>query len=71
MVTKKVGSTGRFGARYGKKLRTKVLEVEKRQLKKQVCPYCGRFQVKRQSAGVFDCKKCGTTFTGDAYMVKI
>jgi large subunit ribosomal protein L37Ae len=70
MVTKKVGTTGRFGVRYGKRLRTKVLEVENRQKKKQACPSCERFQVKRLAAGIFLCNKCKSKFTGDAYFVK-
>lgn len=70
MVTKKVGTTGRFGVRYGKKLRTKVLEVEKRQKQKQSCPYCSRLRVKRVAVGIFVCNKCNKKFTGDAYMVK-
>lgn len=70
MVTKKVGTAGRFGPRYGKRIRTKVLEIEKRQRRKEPCPTCGRLQVKRLAAGIFRCAKCHATFTGDAYMMK-
>lgn len=69
MATKRVGSAGRFGVRYGKRLRTKIAEVEKRQRKKQKCPYCHRFQVKRLAAGIFHCKKCESKFTGKAYTI--
>ena len=70
MVTKIVGSTGRFGVRYGKRLRTMTLQLEKRQRQKQICPYCSRPQVKRLAAGIFQCGKCSTKFTGDAYLMK-
>jgi len=67
MVTKKVGSAGRYGARYGRKLRAKVTAIEKRQRKKHTCPYCKRFTVKRISLGIYTCTKCANTFTGKAY----
>ena len=69
MATKKVGSTGRFGARYGKRLRQKMLNVEKEQKKPQLCPYCHRSKAKRLSAGIWQCKKCDSKFTGKAYKV--
>ena len=67
MATKKVGSSGRFGPRYGKTLKVKVATIEKQQRKKHKCPGCGKFQVKRQSLGIYSCKKCGKKFTGKAY----
>ncbi|MEK6952034.1 MAG: 50S ribosomal protein L37ae [Nanoarchaeota archaeon] len=69
MATKKVGSTGRFGARYGKTIRQRILAVEKRQKKKQLCPYCKRLTAKRIALGIFLCKKCNSKFTGSAYHV--
>lgn len=67
--TKKVKSAGRFGARYGKRIRQKITDVEARQRKKQKCPYCKRLGAKRLSAGIFICKKCNSKFTGKAYEV--
>jgi len=67
MVTKKVGSTGRYGVRYGKRLKSKILAIEKIQKKDQKCPYCHRVTVKRVSAGIWQCKKCDTKFTSKAY----
>jgi large subunit ribosomal protein L37Ae len=32
------------------------------------CPQCGFVKVKRESVGVWKCRKCGFTFTGGAYM---
>ncbi|MDD5253868.1 MAG: 50S ribosomal protein L37ae [Candidatus Nanoarchaeia archaeon] len=68
-MTKKVGSTGRFGVRYGRKIRKRVLDIEVRQKQKQTCPYCKKKQVKRLAAGIFHCKKCNSKFTGNAYEV--
>ena len=38
--TKKVKSTGRFGAGYGKKPRERFIKIEEKQRKKQICPFC-------------------------------
>ena len=68
-MAKKIGSVARFGARYGKRTKTKLLSVEKLQKKPQKCPYCSRYQVKRISAGIYFCNKCDTKFTGKAYVI--
>ncbi len=65
--TKKVGSTGRYGVRYGLKLRKKTLEVESKQKKKHICPFCKKTGVKRIAAGIWECNKCMNKFTGKAY----
>lgn len=70
MVTKKVGTAGRFGVRYGKRLRTLVQQIEVRQRQKHACPYCDRYRVKRVAAGIFLCGKCHAKFTGDAYLIR-
>ncbi len=69
--TKKVGSTGRFGAHYGLKIRKKVLEVEVLQRQKQKCPFCSKFALKRLSAGIWLCKTCGVKFAGGAYIPEV
>ncbi|HZX19912.1 MAG TPA: 50S ribosomal protein L37ae [archaeon] len=68
--TKKVGSTGRFGARYGVGIRKKLLKVEPLQLQKQKCPNCGSLVLKRLSKGIFKCRKCDYKFVGGAYLPK-
>ena len=68
-MTKKVGSAGRFGVRYGRKIRKRVADIEKKQKKFYVCPSCNVVRVKRVSAGIWKCKKCGLKFTGRAYEV--
>ena len=66
--TKKVKTTGRFGARYGVGIRKRVLKVEMKQKAKHSCPYCGFAAVKRQAPGIFVCRKCNSKFAGGAYI---
>ncbi len=66
--TKKVGITGRFGPRYGRKAKRTVKKIEERMKKDHICPQCDRAGVKRVSSGIWICRKCGTTFTGGAYL---
>ena len=66
--TKKVGATGKFGARYGLRIRRRYLEVEAQKTK--ICPYCKKKQLKRVAAGIWECKKCKTKFAGGAYTPK-
>jgi len=68
-MTKKVGSTGRFGPRYGTKKKKMILKVES-QTKNLVCPYCERVSLKKVAAGIWYCKKCKTKFAGGAYFPK-
>jgi len=70
MATKKIGSAGRFGVRYGTKSRNVIRDVEKRQKQKQECPYCERPALKRLAAGIWQCKKCNSKFAGAAYFPK-
>jgi len=65
--TKKVGSTGRWGARYGLKIRKDVLKIEKLQKCKHKCPFCSKFTVKRLSKGIWLCNHCKIKFAGRAY----
>ncbi len=64
---KKVGSSGRFGPRYGVKVRDNVKELEKRMKEEYECPRCNHERVERESTGIWECKKCGLTFAGGAY----
>lgn len=66
---KKTGSSGRFGARYGKTIRKKIKVIEELQKKKQFCPYCRTKKAKRLSMGIFLCNKCSSKFTAKAYNV--
>ncbi|HLC36346.1 MAG TPA: 50S ribosomal protein L37ae [archaeon] len=67
MSTKKVKSTGRYGARYGVGIRKRLIKVEEKQKRKHSCPDCGFKKVSRRAAGIFSCRKCGLEFAGGAY----
>jgi len=64
--TRKVKSSGRFGARYGRSVRTKITEIETLQRKKQHCLFCNGI-AKRVSKGIWECKKCDKRFASHAY----
>jgi len=64
---KKVKSAGRFGAKYGRSIRTRVIAVESKQKQKQTCLLCKKIGVKRISKGIWKCSKCGKKFASDAY----
>jgi len=65
--TKKVGPAGGLGARYGTAPRKQYIEVLTEMKKAHNCPQCGSQSVRRESVGVWKCRKCGLTFTGGAY----
>jgi len=67
MATKKVGATGRYGPRYGRRSKKMIVAIEKKQKKKQACPYCERQVLKRLASGIWTCKKCKVKFAGAAY----
>jgi large subunit ribosomal protein L37Ae len=66
--TKKVGSTGRFGSRYGAKLRRAVLDIDRRRHEPHRCPSCATRALKRVAVGLWECKKCGLQFAGGVYV---
>jgi len=66
----KLGSAKRFGSRYGRSLKQKLAKIETIQRGKHQCPYCRSFKAKRLSAGIWNCRKCGSKFTGKAYSIK-
>jgi len=65
--TKKIGPTRGLEARYGATVRKRYIEVVSGLKKEHKCPRCGSASVRRQSVGVWACKKCGAVFTGGAY----
>ena len=67
---KKTKSAGRFGARYGKRVRTKLVKVETKQRKKQKCPFCGKLGAKRLSNGIWKCNKCDKKFASGTYYLE-
>ncbi len=69
--TKKVGPSGRFGSRYGKGVKKKLVEIERVQKRKHKCPNCLKPGLKRISPGIWKCNKCGLKFAGNAYDPKV
>ncbi len=65
--TKKVGSTGKFGARYGWGVKVAFGKIEKKQKAIYVCPSCKKMALKRLSVGIWQCRKCNVKFAGGAY----
>jgi large subunit ribosomal protein L37Ae len=65
--TKKVGPTRGLGPRYGSTVRKRYAKIVEELKKPHTCPQCGLPRVKRESVGVWKCRKCGFTFTGGAY----
>lgn len=65
--TKKVGSTGRFGTRYGARLRKRVREIEANSKIRHRCPRCRLVKVEQKSVGIWECRKCEYKFAGGAW----
>ncbi len=65
--TKKVGPTRGLGARYGVSTRKRYRAIVVEARRKHQCPRCGFNTVRRESVGIWVCKKCGFKFTGGAY----
>lgn len=66
--TKKVGLARGLGTRYGATVRKRYIKVVSETRKNHKCPQCGSAAVKRESVGIWNCRKCGHTFTGGAYV---
>jgi large subunit ribosomal protein L37Ae len=67
MSTRRRRSPHGLGARYGRTVRKRLAEVEADLRKRHYCQNCGAKAVKRLSVGVWQCSKCGLTFSGGAY----
>ena len=64
---KKIKSAGRFGARYGKTPKERLVNVEKKQRVKQKCLFCNKNGVKRLSKGIWQCFKCNKKFASNTF----
>lgn len=65
--TAKVGITGKYGTRYGQKLRKQVKAIEILQRKKTICPFCGKTSIKRDAVGIWKCRACRRSIAGGAW----
>ena len=68
--SKKTKSAGRFGARYGKTVKDKLVKVETKQKAKQKCPFCEKEGVKRVSKGIWKCPRCDKKFASGTYYIE-
>ena len=69
--TKKVGMAGKFGCRYGSKTKEKWLRLKLQQKGEQKCPKCeSKSKNMRGTIGVWNCPRCGCTFSGGAWAPK-
>jgi len=68
--TKKVGTAGRFGPRYGRNIRFKVKNVEALSRVAQECPNCSKPKIKRLARGIYECEACNAKLAGKAYTLK-
>ena len=66
--TRKVKMAGRFGPRYGLRIRRAVVEIEVLQRRKYVCKRCGKKAVKRVGTAIWECRSCGYKFAGGTYV---
>lgn len=67
MRTRKVGAAGKFGSRYGKKIREDFVKIESLKKTSWECPRCLKKRVRRLAAGVWECDACKHRFAGKAY----
>jgi len=68
--TKKIKHSGRFGVRYGIVTKARINKIEAKQRKKQKCPFCKAFKLKREAAGIWFCNKCKRRFASSAYFLE-
>ena len=69
--TKKVGLAGRYGARYGVRVRKQTKTVETAKGKSYECPRCHQVAVRRVASGIWRCRRCDLKFAGGAYTPNI
>jgi len=67
--TKKVGSAGRLGPRYGVRIRKRIADIEKLSKKWHECPKCMAKAVKREANGIWKCRHCGVSIASSSYVL--
>jgi large subunit ribosomal protein L37Ae len=65
--TQKVGITGKYGTRYGQKLRKQAKAIEILQRTKYTCTFCGKNSIRRSAVGIWKCRACRRCIAGGAW----
>ncbi len=68
--TKKAGITGKYGPRYGVKIRKQIKSVSRHRARPQRCPECQADAVKRVASGIWKCNHCKLKFAASAYSIR-
>lgn len=63
--TKKVGMAGKYGSRYGRRIRERIVKAGP--TRRFRCPSCMKLTLRRESAGIWCCSSCGIRIAGKAY----
>jgi len=66
--TKKVGSAGRLGARYGVRIRKRIADIESQSKGRHECPKCKAVALTRLANGIWFCRHCGMKMASSSYM---
>lgn len=66
--TKKVGSAGRLGARYGVRIRKRIGDIESQSKGRHECPKCRAVALARRANGIWWCRHCGAKIASSSYM---
>jgi large subunit ribosomal protein L37Ae len=65
--TKKAGTAGRLGPRYGVKIRRRIAEIEAQGRGRHECPKCKSKAVTRTGTGIWTCRHCKAKMASSAY----
>ena len=63
----KVGITGKYGTRYGAKLRKQAKAIEMLRRTKFISPFCGKQSMRRVAVGIWKCKTTNRKIAGGAW----
>ncbi|OGS55724.1 MAG: hypothetical protein A3K60_03055 [Euryarchaeota archaeon RBG_19FT_COMBO_56_21] len=66
--TKKVGTSGRLGPRYGVRIRKRIADVEAVSKGRHECPKCRVVAMQRMANGIYNCRHCGARMASSSYM---
>jgi ribosomal protein L37AE/L43A len=67
---KKIKAAGKFGAGYGRNVRSRFNTIESNQRKSQPSPFHPNGKAKRLAVGIWKCLKTGRIFAGHAYFLE-